>query len=283
METVQTIAELRRRIAGYRRDGQRIALVPTMGALHAGHLRLVEDARARAERVVASIFVNPLQFGPGEDFDAYPRDFAADARSLAAAGVDLLFAPGTGEVYPAGTAAATRVEVPGLSDILCGASRPGHFSGVATVVLKLFNMVQPDLAVFGEKDYQQLAVIRRLVHDLNLPVAVVGVATVREPDGLALSSRNRYLSAADRAAAPALYRALQEVAEAVAGGADPMAAAGAARQCLEAAGLRPEYLQVLRADDLAPPEAGDRDLVVLGAARVGRARLIDNQRFARRL
>jgi len=282
MDTLHTIAQLRAHIGGWRREGLCIALVPTMGALHLGHRRLVEEARARADRVVATIFVNPLQFGPREDFEAYPRDLSADTRMLADQGVDLLFAPQVSEVYPAGPGAATRVEVPGISDILCGASRPGHFAGVATVVLKLFNMVQPDVALFGEKDYQQLAVIRRMVRDLDVSVEVVGVATVREPDGLALSSRNRYLDARERAAAPALYRALRQVAEAVTAGTDPHVEESRAVASLAQAGFEPEYVRVLRAGDLAQPQAADRDLVVLGAARLGRARLIDNLAFSRR-
>lgn len=281
MQTVHRIDALRRQLGVYRRERLRVALVPTMGALHEGHLRLVDEARTHADRVVVSIFVNPLQFGRGEDFETYPRDAAADARLLEERGVHLLFAPDVTEVYPAGAAAATRVEVPGLSDILCGAFRPGHFVGVATVVLKLFNMVQPDVALFGEKDYQQLTVIRRMVHDLDVPVKVIGVPTVREPDGLALSSRNRYLDAEQRAIAPELYRSLEGVAGQVAGGVDPRTAAGAAAARLEQAGFRPEYVEVLRAADLAPPGPDDRDLVVLAAAWLGRARLIDNLRFSR--
>ena len=281
MQSAHTIEELRQWRAGCRRDQVRVALVPTMGALHDGHLRLVDAARARADRVVASLFVNPLQFGPGEDFEAYPRDLDADARQLQARGVDLLFAPEPAEIYPRGAATATRVAVPRLSDILCGAARPGHFVGVATVVLKLFNLVQPDVAVFGEKDFQQLSVIRRMVQDLNVAVEVVGVATVREADGLAMSSRNRYLSAAERAAAPALYRVLQQAAAAVGTGAALHTVESRALAALEQAGLRPEYVRVVRAGDLAPPQPGDSDLVMLAAARLGQARLIDNLRVRR--
>ncbi|MDH3870717.1 MAG: pantoate--beta-alanine ligase, partial [Gammaproteobacteria bacterium] len=193
MISARTAADLRARIREWRARGNRIAFVPTMGNLHAGHLRLVRHARAVADRVVASIFVNPMQFGPGEDFASYPRTLEADSAALMEADADLLFIPDIDVVYPRGPEQMTRVEVPALGDILCGASRPGHFSGVTTVVAKLFNLVQPDTAVFGEKDYQQLVIIRRMVKDLNMPVSIEGVATVREPDGLAMSSRNSYL------------------------------------------------------------------------------------------
>ncbi len=277
MHTVHTVAGLRRQTAAWRAAGQRIALVPTMGNLHAGHLRLVAEARERAERVVASIFVNPMQFGGGEDFGAYPRTLDDDSRQLAAAGLDLLFAPPLAEVYPRGLDAMTQVQVPDISNILCGAFRPGHFTGVATVVAKLFNMAQPDVALFGEKDWQQLLVIRRLARDLDFPVEIVGVATVREPDGLAMSSRNGYLSPEERAVAPRLHAALQDAAERLRGGGrDYRAIEDAARADLEAAGLRPDYVAIRRAVDLAAPAADDSDLRILAAAWLGRARLIDN-------
>lgn len=281
MERSARLIELRERVADWRRAGGTIAFVPTMGNLHRGHLALVAEARRRASRVVVSIFVNPLQFGPKEDLAAYPRTPAQDESLLAAAGCDLLFSPDLGTMYPRGQEAQTRVEVPGLSDVLCGASRPGHFTGVATVVCKLFHMVQPDLALFGEKDYQQLLVIRRLVEDLAMPIEVLGMPTVREPDGLALSSRNGYLSAEERARAPALYRALGAAAEALRLGRPIAEVEREASETLMAAGLRPDYVSVRRSADLTKPGDGDRELVILAAAYLGRARLIDNLRLRR--
>lgn len=281
METVATIESLRQQLGRYRAQGLRVALVPTMGALHEAHLRLLDEARRHADRVVVSIFVNPLQFGAGEDFDAYPRTLDQDAQLLAQRGADLLFAPAADEIYPGGAQIATRVDVPALSRILCGAARPGHFAGVATVVMKLFNLVGPDVAVFGEKDYQQLTLIRRVVADLNVPVRIVGLPTVREADGLAMSSRNRYLSAEERQRAPALFQRLQAVARAVGGGQAVAEAQAQAEQALRAGGFRPDYVRVLRAADLTPPDPAETDLVVLAAAWLGRARLIDNVRFQR--
>jgi pantoate--beta-alanine ligase len=276
MQTIHEIAPLRAQIAEWRRNGLRIALVPTMGNLHAGHMALVEAALERAERVVTSIFVNPLQFGPGEDFGAYPRTLDQDAERLAAAGNHCVFAPAEQEVYPAGRDGHTVVAVPGLSELLCGASRPGHFQGVATVVAKLFNMVQPDLALFGEKDFQQLLVIRRMTAELNLPIEIVGLPVVRDPDGLAMSSRNAYLSADERAVAPLLLATLKQVAAALQSGQQVSDAEWDAARGLSAAGFKPEYVSVRRRADLAEPAAGDRALVVLAAARLGKARLIDN-------
>jgi pantoate--beta-alanine ligase len=276
MQTLHDIPALREQLAAWRNSGLRIGLVPTMGNLHDGHLALVRAALARADRVVATVFVNPLQFGPGEDLDAYPRTLPADAARLAGAGCHLLFAPSEATMYPQGRAGHTLVEVPGLSAQLCGASRPGHFRGVTTVVVKLFNLVQPDLAVFGKKDYQQLLLIRRMAEDLSMPLDILGLPTVREPDGLAMSSRNGYLSADERARAPALYGTLQALAAAVAAGTAPAEAKQDAIRALAAAGLEPEYVSVRRRADLAPPGPGDRALVVLAAARLGRARLIDN-------
>ncbi len=276
MQQTQDIPALRRALQAFRRRGGRIALVPTMGNLHAGHLRLVERALERADRVVVSIFVNPLQFGPNEDYDNYPRTLAADTEALARIGAHLVFAPSERALYPDGRAGHTRVEVPGLSDILCGAARPGHFSGVATVVTKLLALVQPDLALFGEKDYQQLLVIRRLVRDLCLPVEVLGLPTVREADGLALSSRNAYLSPEERARAPALYAALERAAADLGRGRPPAEVEAHGVSDLEAAGMAPDYFAVRRSADLGPVTAGDRELRVLAAARLGRARLIDN-------
>lgn len=281
MEHSERLADLRGRLNDWRAAGARIALVPTMGNLHEGHLTLVREARERADRVVATIFVNPLQFGPGEDLDAYPRTLDADRRQLAAAGCDLLFTPGVAEMYPRGQSAQTCVEVPGLSDILCGATRPGHFRGVATVVCKLLNMVQPDVALFGEKDFQQLLVIRRMVEDLCIPVEIIGIGTVREPDGLAKSSRNGYLTAEERSRAPALQQALGLAAERLRSGESPATAEREALAALDAAGLRPDYVSVRNAADLRPAGDADRDLIVLGAAYLGRARLIDNLRVPR--
>jgi pantoate--beta-alanine ligase len=279
METVSTVAAVRERVRAWRAAGERIAFVPTMGNLHPGHISLIELAREHGDRFVASIFVNPMQFGPNEDFNHYPRTPARDGQMLEDAGCDLMFQPDVREMYPAGPELATRVEVPGLSTILCGAFRPGHFEGVATVVAKLFNIVQPDVAVFGEKDFQQLTVIRRMVEDLCLPVQVVGAPTMREPDGLAMSSRNQYLDPAQRVLAPMLNVELRSAASAVTVGPGDLAAVeAAATQRLAAAGFRVDYFAVRRAADLQVPAAGDAELVILVAARLGKARLIDNLR-----
>jgi len=277
MNTVKTVRELRAAVARARNEGKRIGFVPTMGNLHSGHAALVTKAAQRVDFVVASIFVNPLQFGAGEDLDKYPRTLAADQEKLLEAGCHLLFAPSVEEMYPDGMAGQTRVSVPQLSEGLCGASRPGHFEGVATVVSKLFNMVQPDLAVFGQKDYQQLAVIRALVHDLNMPIQIIGEPTVRADDGLALSSRNGYLSPEQRAIAPALYRSLNQIAQAIRSGErDYPKLLAEQQQQLEAAGLRRDYLEIRHAKNLRPATAEDRDLVILVAAYLGSTRLIDN-------
>ncbi|MEX0430906.1 pantoate--beta-alanine ligase [Spiribacter insolitus] len=282
MQTITDIAALREAVARWRRHGERIGFVPTMGNLHGGHLALVDEARRRSDRVVASIFVNPTQFGPGEDFQSYPRTWATDYASLQRHDTDLVFAPGVEAVYPHGPTLRTRVEVPELSDILCGASRPGHFTGVATVVTKLLNIVQPDLAVFGLKDYQQLLVIRRLVQDLSLPVEIVGGAIARESDGLAMSSRNAYLEPAERERAPVLYRTLCDLAERIeTGEADFERLLAEGRERIREAGMTPDYLEIRRAEDLAPAGAGDRELVIPAAAYLGRARLIDNVRVSR--
>jgi pantoate--beta-alanine ligase len=268
---------LRERLERWRRDGLRIGFVPTMGNLHAGHLDLVRAAASHTDRVVVSIFVNPLQFGPGEDFASYPRTLAEDLEQLAGEDCDLVFTPDEATMYPCGRADTTRVEVPGLSAILCGATRPGHFAGVATVVSKLFNLVQPTLAAFGEKDQQQLAVIRRMTAELCFPIEILGVPTRREPDGLAMSSRNRYLSPGERAVAPALYASLQAGAQALgAGRRDFVALQQAGMDNIRSAGLEPEYFEIRRQDGLDLPEPADRRLVIFAAARLGRARLIDN-------
>lgn len=277
MNTVKTVRELRAAVARARSEGKRIGFVPTMGNLHSGHAALVTKAAQRVDFVVASIFVNPLQFGAGEDLDKYPRTLAADQETLLQAGCHLLFAPTVDEMYPDGMTGQTRVSVPQLSEGLCGASRPGHFEGVATVVTKLFNMVQPDLAIFGQKDFQQLAVIRALVHDLNLPIQIIGEPTVRAADGLALSSRNGFLNEEQRAIAPELYRSLSQIAKAIEQGErDYPTLLSAQKQQLEGVGFRPDYLEIRQAISLRPATADDRDLVILVAAFLGTTRLIDN-------
>ncbi len=282
MITLNQVSEVRRQVAEWRSQGERVAFVPTMGNLHEGHLDLVRKAASQADRVVVSIFVNPMQFGEGEDFDSYPRTLTTDAEKLIAVRADLLFTPSVEEVYGKSEYPQTRVEVPGISNLFCGASRPGHFVGVATVVCKLFNMVQPDLALFGEKDYQQLMVIRRMTEDLSIPVEIHGLPTVREVDGLARSSRNCYLTESERTKAPALYRVLQETAaKAGAGETDFALLEARARDKLEAAGLQPDYFRIVRASDLGEPSGYDRELVILAAAYLGKARLIDNIRFSR--
>lgn len=277
MQVVTTIAELRQVRRDWLLAGERVAFVPTMGNLHAGHIKLVKEAKAAAERVVVSIFVNPLQFGAGEDFDAYPHTPEQDQDKLREVGTDLLFMPVAAEIYPDGQDGVSFVEVPGISDILCGVSRPGHFRGVATVVNKLFNMVQPELALFGEKDYQQLSVLRRMARDLNIPVELIGVPTERETDGLAMSSRNGYLTLEERAIAPTLYRVLCDIAEKCGSGLDDFAAVELeAVSQLEANGFRPDYISIRRSADLDVPKTGEKQMVVLAAAYLGRTRLIDN-------
>ena len=276
LTVVRSIGDLREAVRGWRREGLTVALVPTMGAIHEGHISLVRTAFGRCDRVIVSLFVNPTQFGPNEDIATYPANEAKDAARLAEAGVDLLFAPLAGEIYPEGF--ATTVTVSGLTDGLCGRFRPGHFAGVATVVTKLLVQAAPDVAIFGEKDFQQLQVIRRLARDLDLPVEIVGSPTVRDADGLALSSRNAYLSPEERAIAPALYRTLSAVAERVSDG--TFSCEEACRQAerdLLAAGFRSvDYVAVCDAETLQPLDRVDRSARVLGAARLGKARLIDN-------
>jgi pantoate--beta-alanine ligase len=278
-DTVAELPALRDRIAGWKRAGLRIGLVPTMGNLHAGHYSLVELARRHADRVVASVFVNPTQFGPNEDFARYPRTPEQDAQGLAAAGCDLLWRPSVEAMYPFGPDAAVRVRVPGVTDVLDGAHRPGHFDGVATVVARLFNQVQPEVAVFGRKDYQQLAVIRYLVRDLAFPVRLVAGETRREDDGLAMSSRNQYLSADERRVAPELHRSLQDMRDRFLAGARAVEVEAAARERLQRAGFEVDYAEI-RDDALAVVERAARGPhVALVAARLGRTRLIDNLEF----
>jgi pantoate--beta-alanine ligase len=276
VQTVRQLSDLRAALAGFREAGDRVALVPTMGALHAGHMALVDAARRHANRVVVSIFVNPKQFGPNEDLAKYPRREAADARLLSEAGVDLLWSPSVEEMYPAGF--ATTVSVAGVTDTLDGASRLGHFDGVATVVSKLFHQVRPDTALFGEKDYQQLAVIRRMVADLDMDIEILGVPTQRDDDGLALSSRNAYLLPEDRTKAVALPRALGAAAKAIEDGGDVQAALAHARESLSGAGFEVDYVELVDAETLAIQDGtpGDGALRLLAAARIGGTRLIDN-------
>jgi pantoate--beta-alanine ligase len=278
-QTVTTVAEVRTAVADWRNAGEAIAFVPTMGNLHAGHLSLAKLVAEPATRVVMSIFVNPTQFGAGEDFSSYPRTLAEDTALIATAGtVDLLFAPSAGEVYPFGLEDSVRVTLPALSRELCGASRPGHFDGVASVVTRLLSIVAPDVLVLGQKDYQQYVLMQRMVADLHMPVSLRMGATQREADGLAMSSRNRYLDAEQRRRAPALHGALQRVRDALRRGAGDFAGlCAAAREELVRAGFTVDYVEIRRAGDLVPPSGtGNEALVVLAAARLGRARLIDN-------
>ncbi|MBW7472339.1 pantoate--beta-alanine ligase [Marinobacter sp. M216] len=282
MRTVHSLKELRTILRGYRQQGKTIGLVPTMGNLHEGHISLVRKAAEAADVVVTSIFVNPMQFGAGEDLDKYPRTLAEDQEQLEAAGNTLVFAPGVDEVYPEGLAQQTQVVVPEVSDGHCGASRPGHFEGVATVVTMLFNMVQPDLAVFGEKDFQQLAVIRKMVRDLMMPVEVVGAPTVREDDGLAKSSRNGYLSADERKIAPAVHQTLQDTARALSEGrSDFQTLEDEARDKLSKAGMRPDYFNIVNSRTLKPATAEDTEITLLAAVFLGTTRLIDNLSITR--
>ncbi len=275
IDLVRTVADLRSRVRDWRGVGEAVALVPTMGALHEGHLQLVRHAQGIARRVVVSLFVNPTQFGPNEDYAVYPRDEDSDRSKLAGLGCDLLFAPGVDEMYPPDS--LSRVMVPSLGDLLEGEYRPGFFTGVATVVCKLLLQALPDVAVFGEKDYQQLLVIRRMVADLWIPARIEGAPTVREPDGLALSSRNAYLSTKERAIAPALNRILREVAAGVLGGADPIVRGelGAA-ELLREGFTSVDYVTVRDAETLLPWPGPTRPGRVLAAARLGKTRLIDN-------
>ena len=279
IETFTDLDPLRERVRGWKRDGLRIAFVPTMGNLHAGHFSLVKRARELADRVVASVFVNPTQFGPNEDFARYPRTPQADADGLDAAGCDAMWLPSVETMYPYGVEATVRVQVPGVTSTLEGAHRPGHFDGVATVVSRLFNQVQPDVAVFGRKDYQQLAVVRYMVRDLAFPIEVVGADIVREANGLAMSSRNQYLSAGERAQAAEISRCLAAMAQALRDGQPREAVETQADERLAAAGFVPDYA-VIRRPDLTEPAAGETgSMVALIAARLGRTRLIDNLEF----
>ncbi len=277
MQVITTREELHEVHESWRHHGEHIALVPTMGNLHAGHLSLVELASQHAERVVVSVFVNPTQFGLGEDFDEYPRTLKRDTQRLKKLDADVLFAPDVGTVYPFGIDKATVVSVPGLTRNFCGASRPGHFDGVTTVVARLFALVQPDVAVFGQKDYQQQLVIRHMTADLSLPIRIITAPTVREADGLAMSSRNQYLSEVERSVAPQLYASLEAIgAELENGKRNFGELEEVARRQLQAAGFVPDYVAVRRAENLEPPDRDCDEIVVLAAAQLGKARLIDN-------
>ena len=277
MLTVHNKSDLDEQLREWRGQGDSIALVPTMGNLHAGHISLVELAREHADRVVVSVFVNPTQFGPEEDFDKYPRTLERDSRKLKKAAVDLLFAPDVATMYPFGLKDATTISVPRITENFCGASRPGHFDGVTTVVARLFALVQPDTAVFGQKDYQQQLVIRHMSLDLNLPVAILTGTTIRDDDGLAMSSRNQYLGETEREAAPVLYQTLLAVGDELQNGRrdfEALEAEGAAK--LAAAGFAVDYFSIRRAQNLEIPDRDCDELVILTAAELGKSRLIDN-------
>ncbi len=277
MQVVSTREEMLELHEGWRHHDEHVALVPTMGNLHEGHLSLVELARQHAERVVVTVFVNPTQFGEAEDYDEYPRTLKRDTQRLKKLDADVLFTPDEDTVYPFGIERATLVSVPGLTRNFCGASRPGHFDGVTTVVARLFALVQPDVAVFGQKDYQQQLVIRHMTVDLSLPIRIITAPTVREPDGLAMSSRNQYLSEAERSVAPQLHAALETIGvELQNGKRDFEAIENEARDTLRAAGFVPDYVAIRRAENLEPPDRDCDEIVVLAAAQLGKARLIDN-------
>ncbi|REL31646.1 pantoate--beta-alanine ligase [Thalassotalea euphylliae] len=276
MQVVNDIQSLRTQIKAWQKQGLTIGFVPTMGNLHQGHLALVKAAKQRADKVVASIFVNPMQFGAGEDIDNYPRTMEADQEKLTAEGTDLLFTPTPDIVYPKGLDKQSYVEVLQVSDGYCGESRPGHFRGVATVVCKLFNLVQPDIACFGLKDYQQVQVIQTMVEDLNMPIDIVPVPTKREDSGLAMSSRNGYLTAEEKANAPALYQNMQWLAEQIQNNDDFIGLAKRAEAKINAAGMQVDYLNIVHARTLQPASEDDNELVILAAAYCGKARLIDN-------
>lgn len=279
MQIFTTITEIRTALQSARNQHERIGFVPTMGNLHEGHLSLVRKVRQECDRVVVSIFVNPMQFGAGEDFASYPRTLESDCDKLASEGVDWVFAPTDHELYPNGKDGMVVVVVPELDALLEGQSRPGHFRGVATIVNKLFNIIQPDVAVFGEKDFQQLLVIRRMVKDLNIPVEVIGMPTAREVDGLAMSSRNQYLSLEERQQASELFRTLSDLRDKIKGGERNFTGLVDEAIChLETIGFCVDYIEVRRSADLGLPQANDEPLVLLIAARLGKTRLIDNLR-----
>ncbi|WP_108944541.1 pantoate--beta-alanine ligase [Shewanella halifaxensis] len=276
MITTQSIADIRAQVKAWRQQGETVAFVPTMGNLHLGHITLIKEAKQRADHVVASIFVNPMQFGKNEDLDSYPRTLADDQAALVAAGAELLFTPTPEIIYPKGMDAQTFVEVPRISDELCGASRPGHFRGVATIVCKLFNIVQPDIAVFGQKDFQQLLVIRTMVDDLSMPIEIIGVETIREDSGLAMSSRNGYLSIEQKQQAAQIKRSLDAMALSLKAGNAIDSVIAQAQTELSEAGFKHDYLDVRNANTFAIANDTDKELVILVAAYMGTTRLIDN-------
>ena len=276
MITTQSIADIRAQVKAWRQQGETVAFVPTMGNLHLGHITLIKEAKQRADHVVASIFVNPMQFGKNEDLDSYPRTLADDQAALVAAGAELLFTPTPEIIYPKGMDAQTFVEVPRISDELCGASRPGHFRGVATIVCKLFNIVQPDIAVFGQKDFQQLLVIRTMVEDLSMPIEIIGVETIREDSGLAMSSRNGYLSIEQKQQAAQIKRSLDAMALSLKAGNAIDSVIAQAQTELSEAGFKHDYLDVRNANTFAIANDTDKELVILVAAYMGTTRLIDN-------
>lgn len=277
MLVVRTIKQLQEELNQRRQASQSIALVPTMGNLHEGHLQLVKTAQQQADIVVVTLFVNPTQFGANEDLDNYPRTFQDDCNQLESINANILFAPSINEIYPLGGNNTSHVHVPGITHLLCGASRPGHFDGVTTIVCKLFNITRADVAIFGEKDYQQLAVIRRMVSDLNIPIHIISEPIVRAHDGLAMSSRNGYLTDKERIIAPQLYQALQEVKQQLLNGeTDFLALENNAKTQLSSSGFRPDYCSIYHALELKPAKKGDKELVILAAAFLGPTRLIDN-------
>ena len=279
MNTVENINDLRSQVKAWRMQGLTVAFVPTMGNLHEGHLALVKAAHLYADKVIVSIFVNPMQFGLSEDIDNYPRTLAQDKASLITVNTDLLFTPTADIIYPKGFGENSYVEVPNISDLYCGATRPGHFRGVATVVCKLFNLVQPDVACFGSKDYQQLQVIKTMVEDLSMPVDIIPVEIIRETSGLAMSSRNGYLTAAEMAIAPSLHQTLQWLSEELRNSHQPRDYAALVMQAsekLDNAGLKTDYINLCHAQTLAPATPSDKSIVILAAAYLGKARLIDN-------
>ncbi|MBR9727721.1 pantoate--beta-alanine ligase [Shewanella intestini] len=279
MKTTANISQIRQQVTAWKLAGKRVAFVPTMGNLHQGHLTLVKEAKKKADVVVVSIFVNPLQFGANEDFDGYPRTHEQDSQQLIEVGADLLFMPTPEVIYPKGLDKQTFVEVPEIGDEFCGATRPGHFRGVATIVNKLFNIVQPDVALFGCKDFQQLLIIKTMVDDLSMPIEIIGVETIRETSGLAMSSRNGYLSADEKQRAATLKQAIDSIAQGIQQQGEIQSLIDNAITMLEAVGFNLDYLDVRNANTLKVATADDKDLVILAAAYIGKARLIDNLHF----
>jgi len=277
MLIIHTISELQSELKQRRQAGQSLALVPTMGNLHPGHLQLVSTAQQHADTVIVTIFVNPTQFSADEDLDSYPRTFQDDCQKLESLNADILFAPSIDEIYPLGGKNTSHVHVPHITEVLCGASRPGHFDGVTTIVCKLFNICQADIAVFGEKDFQQLAVIRRMVDDLNIPIRIIGEPIVREADGLAMSSRNGYLSEEERAIAPRFHQILQHSKQAIlTTGANIESIVSRAKKELIEAGFKPDYLDIYQRNELKPATQQNKELIIVAAAFLGSTRLIDN-------